>query len=122
MNLKPIQWTPQSDPPRTRRQRASDGDYGRVNGSLLFFIYPTSDPYCKGWRCWDKTRDTKPPEGAQFRYRTHWNVYFYFGSGEGKRVSRALKSRASAKRVARRVLADKIRGMFCASNVFFQWT
>ena len=111
MKLKPIKWTPQFSP-EGRKPRASDGNYGEVNGAQMFFIYQTCDPWCKGWRSWDKTRDNPVPEGRPTHYRKHWNVWFWFGSGEGRLVSRALNSRASAKRVARRVLLKKIRGMF----------
>ena len=111
MKLKPIQWTPQFDGPRTRHQRAHDGDYGHVAGVMLFFIYHTSDPHTKGWRSWDKSGKQPCPENARVRYRDHWNVWFYFGAGRGTQISRALKSRAHAKRAARRALAAIIRKM-----------
>jgi len=120
MNITPIKWSPQFSQ-QVRRPRADDGEYGHVNGDLLFFIYQTSDPYCKGWRSWDKSSQSPWPEGATTRYRRHWNVWFYFGSNEQSKTG-GLKNRASAKRVARRRLADKIRGMFCASNSWFTWT
>ncbi len=108
--LIPIKWSPQFDR-QIRAPRVGDGEYGHVNGDLLFFIYQTSDPYCKGWRSWDKTSKRPWPEGATTRYRQHWNVWTYFGSNEQAKVG-ALKNRRQAKRTARRLLLQKISAMF----------
>ena len=120
----PIKWTPQFAKSLRPRPLASDGSYGLVNGDLLFFIYRTSDPYYmpsrglgrpsrgSAWRSWDKTSKQPYAGNEPLRYRTHWNVWLYFGSGGGTQVGRALKNRRQAKRAARRVLLKKIGALF----------
>ena len=121
----PIKWTPQFAKSLRPRPLASDGSYGHVNGDLLFFIYRTSDPYYRpnrgsgrpnrgsaGWRSWDKNSKQPYAGDEPVRYRTHWNVWLYFGSGGGTQVGRALKNRRQAKRAARRVLLTKVRALF----------
>lgn len=117
VKIKPIQWKPQFS--RNIRPRASDGEYGYVNGDQLFFIYQSSDPYCKGWHSWRRwkwTGTTIPPAptDAKIRYRTHWNVWTYFGGNEQQQIG-VLKSRHQAKRTARLLLLKKIRAMIVNS-------
>lgn len=105
----PIKWISQHE--GIARRKATDGYYGSVNGDTLFFIYHTSDPYTKGWNSWDKNCGKPFPEDSPVKYRSHWNVWLYFGSGSGRQVGRALKNSRQAKRTARRLLLQKINAV-----------
>lgn len=109
--LIPIKWEPQFSKELRVKPLKSDGAYGLVNGTTFLFVYRTSDPYCKGWKSWEKNAG-ECYKGGTLRYRTHWNVWLYWGATQNSHQQiRALKSMRHAKRAGRRLLTKKINAM-----------